>query len=71
MATAKPSEFRLIPARADLNAVAVPQGRNLQIGTAIFKYKFLRAFLIILRRSNYLFHLSAKLPIIGNLNSAP
>jgi hypothetical protein len=35
MSAAKPSEFRLIPARAGLNAVAVPQGRNLQAGTAI------------------------------------
>jgi hypothetical protein len=35
MATAWPSEFRLTPARAGLNAVAVPQGRNIQAGTAI------------------------------------
>jgi hypothetical protein len=37
MAAASPSEFRLKPARAGLNAVAAPRGRNLQAGTAIFK----------------------------------
>lgn len=35
MATTLPSEFRLIPARAGLNAVAIPEGRNIQAGTAI------------------------------------
>jgi len=35
MAATLPSEFRLTPARAGLNAVAVPQGRNIQAGTAI------------------------------------
>lgn len=39
MATTLPSEFRLIPARAGLNAVAVPQGRNIQAGTAILNLK--------------------------------
>jgi hypothetical protein len=37
MAVAEPSEFRLTPARAGLKAVAVPQGRNIQAGTAILK----------------------------------
>jgi hypothetical protein len=37
MSTALPSEFRLIPARAGSNAVAVLQRRNLRTGTAIFK----------------------------------
>jgi hypothetical protein len=35
MSVTLPSEFRLIPARAGLNAVAVPQGRYIQAGTAI------------------------------------
>ena len=39
MTTTLPSEFRLIPARAGLNAVAVPQGRNIQAGTAILNLK--------------------------------
>ena len=39
MATTLPSEFRLIPARAGLNAVADPQRRNLQAGTAILNLK--------------------------------
>jgi hypothetical protein len=38
MTTAFPFEFRLKPARAGLDAVADPQRRNLQAGTAIFKY---------------------------------
>jgi len=33
-----PSEIRLTPACADLNAVAVPQGRNIQIGIVILKF---------------------------------
>ena len=37
MSAAIPSEYRLIPARAGLNAVADPQGRNIQTGTALFK----------------------------------
>lgn len=37
MSAALPSEFRLIPARAGSNAVAVLQRRNLRTGTAIFK----------------------------------
>lgn len=52
MAAALPSEFRLIPARAGLNAVADPQRRNLQAGTAILNLKrfisqMTRAFLLI------------------------
>jgi hypothetical protein len=39
MATTLPSEFRLIPARAGLNAVADPQRRNIQAGTAILNLK--------------------------------
>ena len=39
MATTLPSEFRLIPARAGLNAVADPQRRNLQAGTAILNFE--------------------------------
>lgn len=35
MAAALPSEFRLIPARVGLNAVAVFRRRNFQAGTAI------------------------------------
>jgi hypothetical protein len=34
-----PSEFRLIPARVGLNAVAVLQRRSIQADTAIFKHK--------------------------------
>jgi hypothetical protein len=34
-----PSEFRLIPARAGLKAVAVPQGRNIQAGIAILNLR--------------------------------
>jgi len=39
MAATLPSEFRLIPARAGLNAVADPQRRNIQAGTAILNLK--------------------------------
>jgi hypothetical protein len=35
-----PSEFRLIPARVGLNAVAALQRRYIQAGTAIFKDPF-------------------------------
>jgi len=37
MSAAEPSEFRLIPARAGLNAVAALRRRNIQTGTVIFK----------------------------------
>jgi len=33
------SEFRLKPARAGLNAVAIPRRRNLQAGTAILNMR--------------------------------
>lgn len=39
MAITLPSGFRLIPARAGLNAVADPQRRNLQAGIAILNLK--------------------------------
>jgi len=39
MAATQPSEFRLTPARAGLKAVAVPQGRNIQAGTAILNIR--------------------------------
>jgi hypothetical protein len=37
MSVTKPSEFRLIPARVGLNAVAALRRRNIQAGTAILK----------------------------------
>ena len=49
MSTARPSEFRLTPARAGLNAVAVPQGCNLQAGTAIFKCQFYQGCFMLRR----------------------
>jgi|GEM_PF-1043466 len=39
MSATQPSEFRLIPTRAGLNAVAVLQGRNIQAGTAILNLR--------------------------------
>ena len=54
MATTLPSEFRLIPARAGLNAVADPQRRNIQDGTAILNR---RGYLIDVEE----FHLSFSL----------
>ncbi|MCW5961279.1 MAG: hypothetical protein KIS76_14035 [Pyrinomonadaceae bacterium] len=43
-ATNLPNSF-YTPARVGLNAVAVPQGRNIQAGTAILKYIFVRSFM--------------------------
>ena len=51
MSVAKPSEFRLIPARVGLNAVAALRRRNLQTGTAILN----RGFAIISMMKNFLF----------------
>ena len=39
-----PSEVRLIPARAGLNAVAVPRRRYIQAGTAIFIFSYSEDF---------------------------
>ena len=47
MATTLPSEFRLIPARAGLNAVSYPSRRNIQAGTAILNLK--RSFELMLK----------------------
>jgi hypothetical protein len=58
MSTAKPSEFRLTPARAGLNAVAVPQGRNLQAGTAIFKYQFYEVYFVCCEELYFFYFLS-------------
>ena len=41
-----PSEVRLIPARAGLNAVFALRKRNLQTGTAIYKIIFKRNFML-------------------------
>jgi hypothetical protein len=63
MLATKPSEFRLIPARAGLNAVAVLRRRNLQAGTAILNLqrfdlfdeeKFIRYYILRLLGSRRL-----------------
>lgn len=45
-----PSEFRLIPARADLNAVPVFRRRNFQIGTAYFQIIQIRGFIFFMSK---------------------
>ena len=42
-----PSEVRLIPARAGLNAVADPQRRNIQAGTAILNIFFVEVLFYV------------------------
>lgn len=59
-----PSEVRLIPARAGLNAVAVPRRRNIQAGTAIFIFK-LRGFFLMSRKFLFVFFCS-----VASLNLA-
>jgi len=54
----------LIPARAGLNAVADPRGRNIQAGTAIFKFIVFRGSKFMLRNFTFVlicFSLAANL----------